>query len=49
MFLGLLMREIDKVSARLNFSPKYYSVVTEKATERLLFMYREAMNMFLWS
>ena len=43
------MRKFYKVNARLNFSPKYYRAVAEKATEPLLFMYHEAMSIFLGS
>ena len=49
MFLGLLMRKFDKVSARLGFSPKYCSAVAEKAIKSLVFMYHESMSIFLRS
>ena len=47
IFLGLLMRKFDKVSARLSFSPKYRRAVAENAIKPLIFMYNESMSMFL--
>ena len=49
IFLGLLMRKFDKVSARLSFSPKYRRAVAENAIKPLIFMYNEAMSIFLGS
>ena len=43
------MRKFDKVSARLSFSQKYCSAVAENAIKPLVFMYREAMSIFLGS
>ena len=34
--LWFLMRIFDKVSVRLNFSPKYYSAIADKATKSLV-------------
>ena len=41
------MRKFDKVSARLSFSPKYCRAIPENAIKRLIFMYHEAMSIFL--
>ena len=41
------MRKFDKVSARVNFSPRYHSAVAKKAMKPLVFMYHEARNIFL--
>ena len=50
IFLGLLMRNFDKVrSARLSFSPKYCRAVAENAMKPFVFMYHEAMSIFLGS
>ena len=43
------MRKFDKVSARLSFSPKYCRAVAENAIKPLVFMYHEAMSIFLGS
>ena len=44
------MRKFDKVSAGLSFSPKYRrAVVAENAIKPLIFMYLEAMSIFLGS
>ena len=43
------MRKFDKVSAKLSFSAKYCSGVTENAIKPLVFKYHEAMSMFLGS
>ena len=43
------MRKFDKVSARLSFSPKYRRAVAENAIKPLIFMYNEAMSIFLGS
>ena len=43
------MRKFDKVSARLSFSPKYCRVVAENAIKLVVFMYHEAMSIFLGS
>ena len=43
------MRKFDKMSATLSFSPKYCGTVAEKAIKPLVFMYREAMSIFLGS
>ena len=43
------MRKFDKVSARLSFSPKYRRAVAENAIKPLIFMYLEAMSIFLGS
>ena len=43
------MRKFDKMSARLSFSPKYCRAVAGNAIKPLLFMYHEAMNIFLGS
>ena len=49
IFLGLLMRKFDKVSARLSFLPKYFRAVAENAMKPLIFMYHETMSIFLGS
>ena len=41
------MRNFDRVSARLSFSPKYCRAVAENAIKPLVFMYHEAMSTFL--
>ena len=43
------MRIFDKMSARLSFQPKYCRADAEKAMKHLLFMYHEAMSIFLGS
>ena len=43
------MRKLEKVSARLSFSPKYRRAVAENAIKPLIFMYHEAMSIFLGS
>ena len=43
------MRKFDKVSARLSFSSKYCRAVAERAIKPLIFMYHEAMSIFLGS
>ena len=43
------MRKFDKVSARLSFSPKYRRAVAKNAIKPLIFMYLEAMSIFLGS
>ena len=43
------MRKFDEVSARLSFSPKYCRAVAENAIKPLIFMYLEAMSIFLGS
>ena len=43
------MRKFDKVSAGLSFSPKYFRAVAENAIKSLVFMYHEAMSIFLGS
>ena len=47
MFLGLLMRKFNEVSAKLSFSLKYDKVVAENAVKPLFFMYHETMYIFL--
>ena len=49
IFFGLLMRKFDEVSARLSFSPKYCRAVAENAIKPLVFMYYEAISIFLGS
>ena len=49
IFLGLLMRKFDKVSARLSLSPKYGRAVAENAIKHFIFVYNEAMSIFLGS
>ena len=49
IFLGLLMRKFDKMSAWLTFSPKYCRILAENAIKPLIFMYHEAMSIFLGS
>ena len=41
------MRKFDKVSARLSFSQIYRKAVAENAIKPLIFMYLEAMSIFL--
>ena len=43
------MRKFDKVSARLSPSPKYRRAVAKNAIKPLIFMYHEAMSIFLGS
>ena len=43
------MRKLEKVSARLSFSPKYRRAVAKNATKPLIFMYHEAVSIFLGS
>ena len=43
------MRKLDKVSGRLSFSPKYRRAVAENAIKPLIFMYQEAVSIFLGS
>ena len=43
------MRKFDKMSARLSLSPKYRRAVAENAIKPLIFMYHEAMSIFLGS
>ena len=43
------MRKFDMVSARLRFSPKYCRAVAENAIKPVVFMYHEAMSIFLAS
>ena len=43
------MRNFDKVSARLSFSPEHCRAVAENAIKPLIFMYHEAMSIFLGS
>ena len=43
------MRKLEKVSARLSFSPKYRRAVAENAIKPLIFMYHEAVSIFLGS
>ena len=47
IFLGLLIRKSEKVSARLSFSPKYCKAVAENAIKPLIFIYHEAMSICL--
>ena len=49
IFLGLLMRKFDKMSARPSFSPKYCRAVAKNAIKPLIFMYHKAMSIFLGS
>ena len=49
IFLGLLMRKYDKMSARLSFSPKYCRAVAENSIKPLVFKYHEAISIFLRS
>ena len=49
IFLGLLMEKFDKVSASLSFSSKYCGAVAENVTKHLIFMYHQAMSIFLGS
>ena len=41
------MRKFDKVSARQSISLKYCRAVAENALKPLIFMYHEAMSIFL--
>ena len=43
------MRKFDKISARLSFSSKYFRALAENAINPLVFMYHEAMSIFLRS
>ena len=43
------MRKFDKMSARLSLSPKYCRSLAENAIKPLIFMYHEAMSIFLGS
>ena len=43
------MRKFDKVSSCVSFSPKYCRAVAENARKPLIFMYHEAMSIFLES
>ena len=43
------MRKFDKVSARLSFSSKHCRAVAENAIKPLVFIYHEAMSIFLGS
>ena len=43
------MRKLEEVSARLSFSPKYRRAVAENAIKPLIFMYHEAVSIFLGS
>ena len=43
------MRKFDKVSARLNFSPRCCRAVAKNAIKPLVFMYCEPMSIFLGS
>ena len=43
------MRKFVKVSARLGFSLKHCRAVAENAIKPLIFMYHEAMSIFLES
>ena len=43
------MRKLDKMSARPSFSPKHCRAVAENAIKPLIFMYHEAMSIFLGS
>ena len=43
------MRTFDKVSARLSFSPRYCRAVAENAIKPRVFIYHEAMSIFLGS
>ena len=49
IFLGLLMRKLERVSARPSFSPKYRRALAENAIKPLIFMYLEAVSIFLGS
>ena len=43
------MRKFDRLSAYAEFPPKYCSAVAEKGMKLLVFMYLEAMSIFLRS
>ena len=43
------MRKFDKVNASLSVSPTYCRAFAENAIKPLIFMYHEAMNIFLGS
>ena len=43
------MRNFDKMSVRLSFSPKHCSALAENAIKPLVFMYHEAIRIFLGS
>ena len=49
IFLGLLVRNCAKMSARLSFSPTHCRAVAENAIKALVFMYHEAVSIFLGS
>ena len=42
------MRKLDKVSARLSFSPKYCRAVAKDAIKPLVVMYHEAVSIISW-
>ena len=39
----------DKVTAGLNFSPIYFSAAVKRAMKPVIFMYHDAISMFLGS
>ena len=41
------MRKYDKVSPKLSFSPKCFRAVAENSIKPLVFIYHEAMSIFL--
>ena len=43
-----MMRKLDKVSASLSFSPKYFSTVSIKAIKPLAFTEHEAMSIYVY-
>ena len=43
------MKKLGRVSARLSFSPKYRRAVAGNAIKPLIFMYHEAVSIFLRS
>ena len=43
------MRKFDNVSARLNFSPQYFSTAVKKTMKPVVLIYHEAINIFLGS
>ena len=47
--VGVADEKFDKVSARLSFSPKYCRPSDESVIKPLVFMYHEAMSIFLGS
>ena len=49
LFLGSSMRKFDKMSPRPIFTPNYCRAVAEDAIKSLVFMYHEAMSIFLGS